>query len=919
VRADGTFSVTLAPAQLNGQSLSVVQLDAANNDSTPVPVTAPDSTPPALPVITSLNPAGTVLQGTAEINSIVTVTSATGTVLGTATTNGSGQFSVNLVPAQINGQLISVVATDAKSNASTPLLYPVKDTQAPDAVSNLSISADHVNVAGRGEAGATVTVKDSGGVTLGDGLVAANGTFVVTLNAAVPANAVLTVTQADAAGNPSGVANLTVPVSPPPDAPTNLLVSADGLTVTGSAPTGTTVTVYSATGVVLGTAPTGAGGTFSVTLNAAQTNGQSLGVIASSIAGGASLPAAVVAADSTPPAALSDLAVNATGTLVTGRGEAGATVTITGAANAILGTALVNASGAFSVTLTQAQANGQVLGAYQTDLANLNSATLPVTAPDITAPNAPTALVLNGAGTVLSGVGEVGATVTVRNALGASLGTAVVGPDGTFSANLSAAQLNGQVLTVTQRDAAGNVSLLATANAIDTTPPANLTNVALNSAGLQVSGNGEAGATVRVTNAAGVVLGTALVSAAGTFVVSLASAQLNGQVLSVQQTDAANNPSAVAIVTALDVQAPNAPVALVLAPNGLTLSGSGEAGATVNVFNAAGTQLGTGTVGAGGTFSLTLTAAQLDGQALTVRQVDAAGNVSVAGNLLAPDTTAPAAPTTVSVNAGGTVVSGTGVAGSTVTVRNALGAVLGTTTVAANGSFTVALSAAQIDNQVLSITQADAAGNVSQATSAIAPDLTPPAPPSSMQVSADGLTVSGTGEIGSTVQIKSFSGAVIGTGTVGANGTFSVTLAPAQINGESLFVSLTDNKGNLSAAANVTAPDIDVNAPVVASDNRHTDAGESFANLRRLVHHPVGRFFQGVRVHRCQRHQPRSDADADDQQSGIAAGRRGLYAAGQKCRWQLGHPGRQRQRRFARSGCAHRPGCAGEYWRLTKR
>ena len=822
VRADGTFSVTLAPAQLNGQSLSVVQLDAANNDSTPVPVTAPDSTPPALPVITSLNPAGTVLQGTAEINSIVTVTSATGTVLGTATTNGSGQFSVNLLPAQINGQLISVVATDAKSNASTPLLYPVKDTQAPDAVSNLSISADHVNVAGRGEAGATVTVKDSGGVTLGDGLVAANGTFVVTLSAAVPANAVLTVTQADAAGNPSGVANLTVPVSPPPDAPTNLLVSADGLTVTGSAPTGTTVTVYSATGVVLGTAPTGAGGTFSVTLNAAQTNGQSLGVIASSIAGGASLPAAVVAADNTPPAALSDLAVNATGTLVTGRGEAGATVTITGAANAILGTALVNASGAFSVTLTQAQANGQVLGAYQTDLANLNSATLPVTAPDITAPNAPTALVLNGAGTVLSGVGEVGATVTVRNALGASLGTAVVGPDGTFSANLSAAQLNGQVLTVTQRDAAGNVSLLATANAIDTTPPANLTNVSLNSAGLQVSGNGEAGATVRVTNAAGVVLGTALVSAAGTFVVPLSSAQLNGQVLSVQQTDAANNPSAVAIVTALDVQAPNAPVALVLAPNGLTLSGSGEAGATVNVFNAAGTQLGTGTVGAGGTFSLTLTAAQLDGQALTVRQVDAAGNVSVAGNLLAPDTTAPAAPTTVSVNASGTVVSGTGVAGSTVTVRNALGAVLGITTVAVNGSFTVALSAAQIDNQVLSITQADAAGNVSQVANAIAPDLTPPAPPSSMQVSADGLTVSGTGEIGSTVQIKSFSGAVIGTGTVGANGTFSVTLAPAQINGESLFVSLTDNKGNLSAAANVTAPDIDVNAPVVASDNLAT-------------------------------------------------------------------------------------------------
>jgi hypothetical protein len=822
VGADGTFSVLLSSAQLNGQSLSVVQIDAALNDSVAVPVNAPDITPPAAPVINSLTANGAILQGTAEANSTVTVTSANGSFLGSAQAGAGGQFSITLVPAQTNGQFLSVVATDVAGNASVPVVYQVADTQSPNPVTSLTINADYSLLAGRGEAGATVTVKNALGVTLGSGLVAANGTFVVALAAGVTANNVLTVGQADPTGNASGTIDLTVPVTPPPNAPTNLSVSADGLTVTGSAATGTTIRVYSATGVVLGTASTGAGGTFSVTLSAAQTNGESLGVTASTGAGGSSLPAAVLAADTTPPAVLSDLAVSATGTLVTGRGEAGATVTITTAAGAPLGSTLVNASGTFSVTLSQAQANGQVLNAYQTDTVGLQSNTLPVTAPDITAPNAPLQLALNGAGTVLSGIGEAGATVTVRSSLGVVLGTAVVALDGTFNANLSEAQLNGQLLTVSQRDVAGNVSLLANLSAVDTTAPAGLTNVTLSGAGLQVSGNGEAGATVRVLSAAGGVLGSAVVNAAGGFVVLLSSAQLNGQVLSVQQADATGNVSLVTTVNAPDIQAPNAPSALVLAANGLTLSGSGEAGATVNVVNASGTPLGTTTVGAGGTFTLTLNAAQLDGQALTVRQVDLAGNVSAAASLAAADTTAPAAPTTVSVNASGSVVTGTGVAGSTVTVRNASGAVLGTTTVAANGSFTVALNAAQINNQVLSITQADAAGNVSAAASAIAPDLTPPAAPGALLVSGDGLTVTGSGEIGATVQIKSTSGAVIGTGTVGPAGLFSVTLTSAQINGESLLVSLTDSKGNLSVAANVTAPDIDVNAPVVASDNLAT-------------------------------------------------------------------------------------------------
>ncbi|HWH87643.1 MAG TPA: Ig-like domain-containing protein [Pseudomonas sp.] len=819
VAADGSFSVTLSAAQLDGRTLSVVQADAQNNLSEPVLVDAPDSTAPIAPTVTSLTGAGTLLAGTAEAGSTVTVLSANGTLLGTTVTASNGTYTVTLNPAQANGQLLTVIATDEAQNASPALLYPAPDITAPDAVTGLTISGDLTQLAGRGEAGATVEVTDALGNVVGSGTVAANGTFLIDLAPGITAGQVLTVNQTDGATNVSADASLTVPAVPAPDAPANLLLSADGLTLTGTAAIGTTINVYGANNALIGTAVTGADGTFSVVLTPAQTNGQTLEVTANTALGGASLPSEIIAGDTSAPAPLSDLLVNANGTVVTGRGEVGASVTITGAGGAILGNAVVGANGTFSAQLNTPQVNGQLLNAVQTDAANNTSPGLNVTAPDITAPAAPTALVLSGAGLVLGGLGEAGATVTVRGAGGAVLGTATVAGNGSFSVTLSSAQLNGQQLSVTQSDAAGNISPPANLTVADTTAPAPLANVALNGTGLAVSGTGEAGATVSVTNAAGTVLGTAVVNAGGTFTVQLSSAQLNGQQLNVQQADPAGNLSPVFNLIASDVQAPIAASGLALAANGLTLSGVGEAGATVNVYGPGGALLGTTTVGSGGTFSFNLNTAQLDGQLLTVRLVDPAGNLSPNASVTAPDVTAPGAPTAVSVNGSGTLLTGIGVPGSTISVRGVGGVVLGTATVAANGSFSVVLASAQINSQVLSVTQADPSGNVSLAVTATAPDLTPPAAATALLVGADGLTVTGTGEAGATVTIKSATGSVLGTGTVNNLGVFTIALSSAQINGEKLTVNLTDARGNVSVAANVTAPDVDVNAPVIASDN----------------------------------------------------------------------------------------------------
>ena len=91
---------------------------------------------------------------------------------------------------------------------------------------------------------------------------------------------------------------------------------------------------------------------------------------------------------------------------------------------------------------------------------------------DTTAPTAPTGVSVNSNGTAVSGSAEPGSTVKVTLANGATA-TATAGTDGKFTVALSPAQSNGQTLTATAADAAGNTSAPATTTApvIDTTAP----------------------------------------------------------------------------------------------------------------------------------------------------------------------------------------------------------------------------------------------------------------------------------------------------------------------------------------------------------------------------------------------------------------------------------------------------------------
>ncbi|WP_370310399.1 BapA/Bap/LapF family large adhesin [Sphingobium abikonense] len=829
VDSDGNYRVDFDPALTDGEALSVTQSDAAGNVSPDIDLIAPDLTAPPPPTAT-IGAQGAVVTGKGVAGASIEVRSQDGALLGTATVNAQGNYAVSLSPPQVDSEPLTVTQIDGAGNVSDPVDLIAPDLT-PPAPPTADIAGDGASMSGTGEVGATITITDPVDVVIGTATVNADGDWTATLTPAQVHGEPLTVVQSDAAGNDSTDVTVVAPDLSGPDAPdpVTATISADGAVVSGSGEPLATVTVTGPGGIPLGIAQVDGDGNYSITLDTPQRDGETLVLVQTDAEGNSSVPALVTAPDLTAPEAPM-VVIDDSGSVVTGTGEAGAAVTVRDAGGIIIGTATVDGQGNYAVILNPAQDDGSTLSVTQTDAAGNESDAMMVLTPDLVAPDAPTGIVAADGGAV-TGSGEAGATISVTDAAGNVLGTDIVDGNGTYSVALTPPLTDGEPLTVVQTDAAGNVSPSISLVAPDLTAPDAPTGT-VTPDGTVVTGTGEAGATIDVTDPDGAVIGTATVGANGNYIAVLASPQVNGETLGIVQTDAAGNISDNVDVIAPDITAPNAPTGVVNG-DGTVVDGTGEPGATIRITDPQGVVIGTATVAANGTYSATLTTPQVNGETLAVVQADASGNASPSVPTIAPDLTAPAAPTGT-VTSDGTVVTGTGEAGATIRITSATGQLLATAIVAANGSYSATLSTPQVDGESLTLVQADAAGNISPPVPLTAPDITAPDAPTAA-IAVNGGSVTGTGEADATVTVRDADGMILGTGVVAAGGSFTVTLSPAQRNGEALSVTQTDGAGNESGNVPLTAPDLTApDAPtaiVSANGATVTGTGEAGATI----------------------------------------------------------------------------------------
>lgn len=487
--------------------------------------------------------------------------------------------------------------------------------------------------------------------------------------------------------------------------------------------------------------------------------------------------------------------------------------------------------------------------------------------PDTTPPNAPSGLKFSPDGKTVTGTAEPGSTITLKDANGNVIGTGKTGSDGNFTVSLGTPLTNGEQVTATATDAAGNTSPGTTLNAPDTTAPdaPAITSVtddiapqtgAVSNGGStndqrpQITGTGEAGSTVTIYDG-GVAIGTAVVASNGTwtFTPSAALSESTHQI-TVRATDAAGNtgPASPVFTLTVDLTPPDAPTAIVLTDDtGLIrgtitsgvptdaskpiLAGTGEPGGTITIYDN-GVAIGTTTVRPNGTWSVTPDRPLQDGaHSITVTETDAAGNKSAASEPVSftVDTTPPSAPGNLVVSNDGTSISGIAEAGSTLTIREG-NVTLGTAVADSQGNFSLTLTPAKLNGEILTADATDAAGNTGPATSAAAPDLTPPQTPVIVSVIDDvqattgpvgpnGLTndraptVNGTGEAGSTITIYNGSD-VLGTVVVPSSGLWSFTPPTPLTDGTYvLTATATDPAGNPSGISTAWTINVDGTAP----------------------------------------------------------------------------------------------------------
>jgi Ca2+-binding RTX toxin-like protein len=254
---------------------------------------------------------------------------------------------------------------------------------------------------------------------------------------------------------------------------------------------------------------------------------------------------------------------------------------------------------------------------------------------------------------------------------------------------------------------------------------------------LTLTGTAAAGLTIEVFDGATQV-GTATADNSGSWSFATGTLADGSHAFTAIAADGGSNLSAVsaALNVTVDTVAPNAPTVASFSPdsnvvgdgvtnvNHLTLTGTAEAGSTVEVFDGA-AQIGTATADGSGAWSFA-TATLADGShAFTSEAMDTAGNVSAASAALnvMVDTIAPNAPTIISdapTSATAVIVTGTAEAGSTVKLFDGT-TFLGTAMADSSGTWNINTGSLSQGTHNFTATATDAAGNVSNISNVLDP------------------------------------------------------------------------------------------------------------------------------------------------------------------------------------------------------
>ncbi|WP_182005031.1 biofilm-associated Ig-like repeat protein Blp1 [Acinetobacter lactucae] len=839
----GSFSIELGMFLTNAETVYVTATDVNGNVSLAAEIQAPNYA--FAPHVDSFTSDG-VISGQAENNSTLIVKDTKGEIVAEIKVgedngwNGSSYFKLQLDRPLVDGEQLFLSITDARGQVSIDTVITA-DTVAPTPATNLVFSEDGSYLTGIAELNTTIQVFDHNGqlVNIWNNTINSDGTFTIFLGSNNLHGEAFTVTVKDQAGNVSEAVSINAPLDDiAPDPIKNILLDANGQNFTAQAEANSQIEVFDSLGNQTGWGSTDSAGNVSGFFSQIYLHGEELTFVVIDRVGNRSVEFKQNALiDTIAPNSIENVIFNEDGHSFTAQAEAGSSIDVFDQDGNKITTSYTDSLGNVLGYFPQVYLHGEELTFVVVDRAGNRSAEVKQSAlNDDTAPNPIENIVLDINGQNFTAQAEANSQIEIKNANGDVIGYGSADSTGNVSGSFYQVHLHGEELTFVVVDRAGNRSTEVKQNAlIDDVAPNPIENIVLDSNGQNFTAQAEANTQVEVRNAAGEVIGSGYVDGAGNVSGYLYQVYLHGEELTFIVVDRAGNRSTEVKQNALtDDVVPNPIENIVLDANGQNFTAQAEANTQIEVKNAAGEVIGSGSTDSMGNVSGYLYQVYLHGEELTFVVVDRAGNRSaeIKQNALTDDI-APNPIENIIFNENGQNFTAQAEANTQVEVKNAVGEVVGSGYVDSAGNVLGYLNQVYLKGEELTFVVIDQAGNRSVEVKQTAfLDNTAPENATNLVFSEDGSYLTGMAEPNATIQIFDQNGQLVNlwNNNVNWDGTFSVSLDTNYLHGEELKVVVVDRAGNLSSAVTVKAPLDDI-APVAASNLTFSEDGSSLSGV----------------------------------------------------------------------------------------
>lgn len=405
-----------------------------------------DQTAPEIKLVNQIQNNSPYVTGKAESNSIITV-KAGDKKLGVTTTNDNGEFKVR-IDVQPTGTSITLTATDKAKNVSEPYEVKVVDAIIPELPTFNTITDNTTEVYGTGEPGATVEIINETTV-FGSAVIDEQGNYKMTIPKLAAGSRIMIIIT-NVYGNIRLVGRK-VADSTPPDIKNVTRITDKTTIITGQTEPRATV-VLKVDGQQIASTNADITGNFTQEIEPLKAISELVIVVIDSSNNSSEIK--VTVEDVTVPNVQKIYQVTDQSKLISGKTEAGATVTIK-AGTKLIGKTIANTNGQFAINVNRIKA-GTILTIQATDKAGHISKAKKVTVIDKTPPVVPTVNKITSKMKVVTGKGEKGATIYIYNG-GKKIGQGKVDSKGNYKVNIKAQKKNA-TLKVYAQDTAKNKS-----------------------------------------------------------------------------------------------------------------------------------------------------------------------------------------------------------------------------------------------------------------------------------------------------------------------------------------------------------------------------------------------------------------------------------------------------------------------------